>query len=139
MWDHQPTCNWELHLQLVATSGGPFTLVAEVIWFGLIADPGIGPMPPTTSSMAAAIETPVPDEPCQNTKPQLPWNAMEQHSEICSRSHECPGVYTEIEVSCCNVAGWLLEPISRAALLVEGTAFKKVARLDPAKLRVNDA
>ena len=29
VWDHQPTCNWELHLQLVATNGGPFTLVAE--------------------------------------------------------------------------------------------------------------
>eukprot|EP00435_Cladocopium_sp_Y103_P034646 s733_g9.t1 len=84
----------------------------------------------------AAIETPVPGEDAPQVTPQLPWNSIPKF---------VPGttnVQEYVQKMKFLAAMWPSEHLSqlapRAALLVEGTAFKKVARLDPSKLRVND-
>eukprot|EP00435_Cladocopium_sp_Y103_P046088 s2199_g13.t1 len=91
-------------------------------------------MPPP--SMQAAIETPILDEPSQNVTPQLPWSSIPKFVPGTTNVQE----YTQKLKFL--AAMWPTEYLSqlapRAALLVEGTAFRKVARLDPAKLRVND-
>ena len=90
-------------------------------------------MPP---SMSAAVETPIPDEPNLTPAPQLPWNSIpkfvsgttnvkEHTQKLKFRAAMWPD-------------GYLNQLAPRAALLAEGTAFKKVARLDPAKFTVND-
>eukprot|EP00435_Cladocopium_sp_Y103_P020464 s2655_g5.t1 len=90
-------------------------------------------MPPP---MQTAIETPIPDEPSQNVTPQLPWSSIPKFVPGTTNVQE----YTQKLKFL--AAMWPTEYLSqlapRAALLVEGTAFRKVARLDPAKLRVND-
>ena len=88
------------------------------------------------SQMTAAVETPVPDEPNPSVSPQLPWASIPKF---------VPGttnVQEYVQKMKFLAAMWPAEHLSllapRAALLVEGTAFRKVARLDPDKLRVND-
>jgi hypothetical protein len=86
--------------------------------------------------MQTAIETPVPGDEQSPVVQQLPWNSIPKFT---------PGV-TNVQEYVQKLkflaAMWPTDHLSqlapRAALLVEGTAFKKVARLDPAKLRVND-
>jgi len=89
-----------------------------------------------SGSVQTAIETPVlGDEPSPIVQ-QLPWNSIPKFT---------PGV-TNVQEYVQKLkflaAMWPTDHLSqlapRAALLVEGTAFKKVARLDAAKLRVND-
>jgi hypothetical protein len=88
------------------------------------------------SQMTAAVETPVPDEPNPSVSPQLPWASIPKF---------VPGttnVQEYVQKMKFLASMWPAEHLSllapRAALLVEGTAFRKVARLDPEKLRVND-
>ena len=90
-------------------------------------------MPP---SMSAAVETPVPDEPNPTLAPQLPWNSIPKFVPGVTNVQE----YTQKMrfLAAMWPDGFLNQLAPRAALLVEGTAFRKVARLDPAKLRVND-
>ena len=90
-------------------------------------------MPP---SMSAAVETPVPDEPNPTLAPQLPWNSIPKFVPGTTNVQE----YTQKLkfLAAMWPDGYLNQLAPRAALLVEGTAFRKVARLDPAKLRVND-
>ena len=91
-------------------------------------------MPPATQ---AAIETPVPtDEPTLGSSPQLPWSSIPKFvpgstnvQEYVQKLKFLSAMWPEEYLS-------LLAP--RAALLVEGTAFRKVARLSPEKLRVNN-
>ena len=87
--------------------------------------------------MQAAIETPVPsDEPNVGPTSQLPWSSIPKFT---------PGV-TNVQEYTQKLkflaAMWPEEYLSqlapRAALQVEGTAFRKVARLPPEKLRVNN-
>ena len=86
--------------------------------------------------MQTAIETPVPGDEPRPVVQQLPWNSIPKFT---------PGV-TNVQEYVQKLkflaAMWPTDHLSqlapRAALLVEGTAFKKVARLDAAKLRVND-
>ena len=85
------------------------------------------------SQMTAAVETPVPDEPNPSVSPQLPWASIPKF---------VPGttnVQEYVQKMKFLAAMWPAEHLSllapRAALLVEGTAFRKVARLDPDKLR----
>ena len=87
------------------------------------------------SQMTAAVETPVPDEPNPSVTPQLPWASIPKF---------VPGttnVQEYVQKMKFLAAMWPAEHLSllapRAALLVEGTAFRKVARLDPDKLRVS--
>ena len=87
--------------------------------------------------MDAAIETPVPgDEPTVNVTPQLPWSSIPKFTPGTTNIKE----YTQKLKFL--AAMWPDEYLSqlapRDALLVEGTAFRKVSRLDPSKLRVND-
>ena len=90
-------------------------------------------MPP---SMSAAVETPVPDEPNPTLAPQLPWNSIPKFVPGTTNVQE----YTQKLkfLAAMWPDGYLNQLAPRAALLVEGTAFRKVARLDPMKLRVND-
>ena len=89
-----------------------------------------------SGSVQTAIETPVPGDEPSPVVQQLPWNSIPKFT---------PGV-TNVQEYVQKLkflaAMWPTDHLSqlapRAALLVEGTAFKKVARLDPAKLRVND-
>ena len=91
-------------------------------------------MPPSTQ---AAIETPVPtDEPTLGSSPQLPWSSIPKFvpgstnvQEYVQKLKFLSAMWPEEYLS-------LLAP--RAALLVEGTAFRTVARLSPEKLRVNN-
>ena len=86
--------------------------------------------------MQTAIETPVPgDEPSQVT-PQLPWNSIPKF--VPGTTHVQEYVQKMKFLAAMWPAEYLSQLAPRAALLVEGTAFKKVARLDPSKLRVND-
>eukprot|EP00435_Cladocopium_sp_Y103_P043612 s782_g12.t1 len=84
----------------------------------------------------AAIETPVPGDDPPPVTPQLPWNSIPKFVPGVTNVQE----YTQKLKFLAAMCGVLVESVEapRAALLVEGTAFRKVARLDPAKLRVND-
>ena len=88
------------------------------------------------SQMTAAVETPVPDEPNPSVSPQLPWASIPKF--VPGTTH----VQEYVQKMKFLASMWPAEHLSllapRAALLVEGTAFRKVARLDPEKLRVND-
>ena len=86
--------------------------------------------------MSAAVETPVPDEPNPTLAPQLPWNSIPKFVPGTTNVQE----YTQKLkfLAAMWPDGYLNQLAPRAALLVEGTAFRKVARLDPMKLRVND-
>ena len=83
-----------------------------------------------------AGDQPASDESGYQNSPQLPWNSIPKF---------IPGttnVQEYVQKLKFLAAMWPTEALNqlapRAALLVEGTAFKKVARLDPSKLRVND-
>ncbi len=87
-------------------------------------------------SMPAGDSQPASAEAMNPVASQLPWNSVPKF---------IPGttnVQEYVQKLKFLAAMWPTEFLSqlapRAALLVEGTAFKKVARLDPAKLRVND-
>ena len=87
--------------------------------------------------MQTAIETPVPgEETTMNVTPQLPWSSIPKFTPGTTNVQE----YTQKLKFL--AAMWPSEYLSqlapRAALLVEGTAFRKVSHLDPSKLRVND-
>ena len=84
--------------------------------------------------MSAAVETPVPDEPNPTLAPQLPWSSVPKFVPGTTNVQE----YTQKLkfLAAMWPDGYLNQLAPRAALLVEGTAFRKVARLDPAKLRV---
>ena len=91
-------------------------------------------MPPATQ---AAIETPVPtDEATLGSSPQLPWSSIPKFVPGSTNVQEY--VQKLKFLSAMWPEEYLSLLVSRAALLVEGTAFRKVARLGPEKLRVNN-
>ena len=59
---------------------------------------------------------------------------MVEHPQVHPRYHE----YQLKFLAAMWPDEYLSQLAPRAALLVEGTAFRKVSRLDPSKLRVND-
>ena len=93
-------------------------------------------MPPTSDT--EAVNTPVPDDAGGTTAgtPQLPWSSIPKFVPGTTNVQE----YTQKLKFL--AAMWPTEYLDqlapRAALLVEGTAFRKVARLSPEKLRVKN-
>ena len=91
-------------------------------------------MPPSTP----AVDVPVPEEASGGTVnvPQLPWSSIPKFVPGSTNVQE----YTQKMRFL--AAMWPVEYLDqlapRAALLVEGAAFRKVARLDPSKLRVKN-
>ena len=89
-----------------------------------------------SAGMQTAIETPVPgDEPSPVT-PQLPWNSIPKFVPGVTNVQEYSQKMKFLAAMWPN--DYLSQLAPRAASLVEGSAFKKVARLERSKLRVND-
>lgn len=67
--------------------------------------------------------------------PQLPWTSIPKFTPGVTNVQEYTQKLKFLAAMWPSESLHLLAP--RAALLVEGTAFRKIARLDPAKLKTN--
>ncbi len=86
--------------------------------------------------MAEGVDVPVPSEdPMASNMPQLPWNQIPRFIPGTTNVQE----YTAKLRFLASMwpSSHLDQLAPRAALMVEGTAFRKVARIPPSKLKVN--
>ena len=81
------------------------------------------------------LSTPLPGEEPNPVTPQLPWNSIPKFVPGTTNVQEYVQKRKFLAAMWPNE--YLRQLAPRAALLVEGAAFKKVARLNPSKLRVN--
>ena len=85
-------------------------------------------MPPSTTEPEASSAAGV------GANPQLPWASIPKFTPGVTNVQEYTQKLKFLAAMWPSDSLELLAP--RAALLVEGTAFRKVARLDPSKLKV---